>query len=92
MGKRKTIEVERIKEKINSMILNSPDDMIREREALANFLSVILHETGNYKGFNYLTKEMMEKSMYGKSTYTINYTEGNTTRIEKGDETRVFYF
>lgn len=89
---RKTIEVARIREKINYYLLHSSDENHRERKELAFFLGNILHETGNYKGYNYLTKEMMENSLNGSTVGIAYVTEGNTTRMEKGDDSRVFYF
>ena len=54
MSKRKTVTVEHIKERVNSMLANSADDVKESRIALAIFLEGVLMETGNYKGFGHV--------------------------------------
>jgi hypothetical protein len=84
---RKTIEVARIKEIVNDMILNSLDDDKSSREHMSLVLEAVLIETGNYSGFQYLSRHDMESSFNGTS-YGINddLTFGGT------DRTRVRYF
>lgn len=53
MKARKTISVEALTQKINYRIANSPAERSAERLELASFLSNILHETGNYHGYNF---------------------------------------
>ena len=51
--RRKTIQIEWIRTRVNEMLatsLCSPE----ERMAMASVLTMILHETGNYRGFNYI--------------------------------------
>lgn len=50
---RKTIEIEALKAKINSRLASKELSQETKKE-LSNFLSYMLHETGNYRGFNYI--------------------------------------
>lgn len=52
MARRKTIEVEFILDKVNYMLEHSTCNQDFKRGA-ASVLEMILHETGNYAGFNY---------------------------------------
>jgi len=55
---RKTISVDRVKELANQMLANSHDSCGASpeyRESITALISSILHETGNYKGFRYLS-------------------------------------
>ena len=65
MKTRKTITVESIKNRINSILLNSSDSDRSARNTMILFIENVLMETGNYKGFRYLVEEDMEKSEYG---------------------------
>ena len=60
---RKTIEVEFIKRKANFFLKHSEplavlgegeDGMRERRKGVASLLEIVLHETGNYKGWNRL--------------------------------------
>jgi len=51
----KTVSVGVLKDRANYFLANSKDEEQFERIAIANFLGTILHETGNYHGFKYLT-------------------------------------
>lgn len=53
MSKRKTIEIERVKKLINEKLKSQGS--ISERLSLMTLLEIMLSETGNYKGFRYLT-------------------------------------
>ena len=54
MMARKTIDVQRLKERANVMLANSADDMHEGRIAIALLLEWVLMDTGNYHGFRYL--------------------------------------
>jgi hypothetical protein len=56
MAKRKTIEVEEIKRKINNLLERSDDTApgADAKKTLCSLLEGILHDTGNYRGFNYV--------------------------------------
>lgn len=62
MGKRRTIHVETLRAKVNSMIAASTCSP-PERLAMANVLETVLHDTGNYRGFAYLDAKF---DMYGE--------------------------
>ena len=53
-GSRKTIRVDHVRDYINDRIALSVDDQTQARRALALVIEDILHETGNYHGFQYL--------------------------------------
>lgn len=85
--KRKTIEVDHVREKINRFLKN-PDTTSQARHAFAVFLESILMETGNYHGFNYV--EWMEGG------YDRWVADGRPEFPEKekylGDQSRRHYF
>jgi hypothetical protein len=63
MTKRKTIDVNKVKEIANSMLATKSNvDMFNgkdvwppeAREGVSRLLDAILHESGNYNGFNYV--------------------------------------
>jgi hypothetical protein len=91
---KKTIQVETVKKMVNHTLLHSPDDAKGERQGLCMLLEKILMDTGNYRGFNYLTKEKMKESEYGVSI-GINSPAVELTiekKFEGTDHTRVFYY
>lgn len=51
---RKTIPVVNVMWSINYFLKNSQPDQVAERKANAALLSMVLHQTGNYKGFRYM--------------------------------------
>jgi hypothetical protein len=82
---RKTIEISRLKEKANYFFVNSPNDSRQIRESLFTFVSGFLHETGNYKGFGYLSKN---KSLPGNS-FGVEYVN---EKVIFPDDSRVFFY
>lgn len=54
---RKTVTVESLIDRANKMLDVSPSGLQNERYAIHHFVAGILHDTGNYKGFNYLPSE-----------------------------------
>ena len=78
MAKRKTIEVEKVKEIVNNLLANSTEEVTSmERLMAARVLERVLFETGNYKGFGYLPG-------------VIEYTEDTHSII--GDVSRRHYY
>lgn len=67
MKARKTIKIDRLKEIVNGMLLNTCDEMKNDRQAVICVLETALHETGNYNGFMYLDKHQMLQSNFGHS-------------------------
>lgn len=52
-GKRKTIEVDKVRRLANDYLTNSAPPNDRERAGVASLLEQILLETGNYHGYGY---------------------------------------
>lgn len=91
MARRKTIDILMLRDMANDYIRNVKDDMVKEREGVAALLESALHETGNYKGFRYLTRKDMESSMSGYSI-GIDYDVEDEFKFVGCDKSRVEYF
>lgn len=63
MKARKTVEISTIKEKANAFFANSKNELAGERKALQMFVTGLLMETGNYRGFNYLQQHDVAAGM-----------------------------
>lgn len=61
---RKTIQVGSLLRRANHFLAskNSTPD---EREVMATFVEGILHDTGNYRGFSYLSKDLYPNETQG---------------------------
>ena len=89
MAKRKTFEVETLKNRVNHMLASSAAGEVQFRTAYIVLLESILHETGNYKGFCHL--------LDCDGLPGINYLDGQPhpdydKRFENTDRTRVLYY
>lgn len=51
---RKTINVEHVKRIANDMLRDSVPEVTEGRQAVASMLERVLHDTGQYRGFQYL--------------------------------------
>jgi len=89
---RKTFSVEKFKKYVNDFCLHSADNKQQAREYLGLYLEKILVETNNYKGFNYLTREMMKNSREGLSIGMNDLTLPYEERFENTDYTRIYYY
>jgi hypothetical protein len=89
MKSKKTVTVQSIKERVNKFNIISPDDSRERRITLSCFLESILHETGNYRGFNYLDKKEMEKAGLSFGVYRA---ESGDWAFDGTDDSRVFYY
>jgi len=90
--KRKTITVDTLRELINRSLAVSHCSQDR-RQGKIDILESILHDTGNYKGFRYLSGDSVPM---GKLP-GVNYKDGNpdadyVARFVNTDPTRVAYF
>ena len=90
---RKTINVESVRILVNSMLSGSAqDDHVDRayREGAISVLEEILHESGNYRGFRYLTAEELPKSCIPG----VHRDEGlsHEEKFINTDGTRRFYF
>jgi len=80
---RKTFKVEDLKRQVNHFMLHSADENIEGRLAASSLLENVLHDTGNYRGFNFLSHVDMEASDNG-TVAGINVTR------EKGCESMTY--
>jgi hypothetical protein len=88
---RKTFEVSKLVGMVNLLCKVSAPADINERQSAMTILEVILHETGNYKGFRYLLEDECEGHP------GVNYLNGlphpdYDKRFVDTDRTRVMYF
>lgn len=67
MAGRRTIQVTKLVDMANHMLLNSKDELREQRLGMCCFIEQVLHETGRYDGFRYLRSHDMETSEQGKS-------------------------
>lgn len=88
---RKTVDVKDLKDYVNYKILNSDNNVRLARETLILLISKVLHDAGQYNGFNYLSPEMMKASACGTS-YGINPDKPEDKRFDGADNTRVFFY
>jgi hypothetical protein len=84
---RKTIDVERVRELTNAILLNSVDRNQGVRFGAQVLFEKIAMETGNYAGFGYLNSRDMKDSEQGMSV-GIN----DNGDFEDTDHSRVYYF
>jgi len=90
---RKTTEVKKLVEMANNMILNSTDDSIGYRQGIMLFIENILHETGNYNGFGYLSLNDLQKAHSEYKIPGINDPNDEyEERFKNTDRTRVHYY
>jgi hypothetical protein len=87
---RRTFDVEKLRNMVNSFLLNSDDKYRGERLGMASLLGGVLMKTNNYRGFSYIPGFKMLESEYGKSVGIIyDYVELNH---QYPDDSRRFYF
>jgi hypothetical protein len=88
---RKTINIDDLRIKANDMLLHSADNMRGERRGMMTLLEHALHETGNYKGFYYLSREDMADSINGTTaSFGIDRQKGEN-KFDGTDNSRVGY-
>jgi hypothetical protein len=83
--KRKTIPVENIREQANRFFQNSKNDFADQRIALQYFVGDLLMQTGNYKGFGYLSKSDVTPG----TTFGV---DRDTLPVTFPDESRIFFY
>jgi hypothetical protein len=86
MAKRQTVEVAKLKRMANEYFANSGGPFKDARRAIQSFVEAVLHDTGNYRGFQYLTAE---QSKPGHSTGVIHDFE--TGKHVFPDESRIYF-
>jgi len=70
---KKTISVAALLERANHILANSVDELSGDRTGIAHFISGVLSDTGNYKGFGYLFPEKDNSRFYGKECRVFFY-------------------
>ena len=88
MSVRKTFSVEALKDRINSQLRDAgtTDDF---RHGLMNVLEGVLMDSGNYRGFSYLTAAEVPAGQKPGIRYDV---AGDPVFDELTDATRVHYF
>lgn len=94
MGKRKTIPVERLIEIVNNMLAADADlvsdKATNRRSGAMVVLEAVLHETGNYRGFRYLTN-LEGYPVPGVRCNNDGYSLPYPDRFNETDDTRRQY-
>ncbi len=83
--KRKTIAIESIKEQANKIFLESSNDYADQRKAIQYFVGDLLMQTGNYKGYGYLSRSDVKSGL----TFGID-RDANPKTFP--DESRIFFY
>ena len=90
MTTRKTISVSSLKQKVNEMLAQSI--CRHERFGMIRVLEFTLHETGNYRGFRYLTeREVPTGELPGINVDDKGPLDDILARFQDTDCTRVEY-
>lgn len=85
---RKTFNVDDFRAKINTKLRSSSPDQVEWRISMYTLLEEVLTETGNYKGFGYLSE--MDAVPNGKPG--IRYNNPQERWFEDTDHTRRYYY
>ena len=90
MSKRKTLDVEDLINTINH-VLRTHVGSIDHRKGVQNTIEYVLHKTGNYKGFRYLTNDEVPAGELPGVRYSDDGILPYPERFENTDSTRVQY-
>jgi len=85
MKARKTIEIEKIKERANHYLANSWNIHDKERKGCAGLVTTLLMDAGAYRGFAYLRKEDVGPLL----TFGVEWVDGKPVHH---DESRIYFF
>ena len=88
---RTTVDIDDLKMRINDMLLHTADENVDGRHSLSVLMSTVLHNAGQYKGFAYLTPDMMKHSNFG-TTVGVDIDRPEGVRFNNTDSTRIFYY
>ena len=90
MSKRKTINVAEVRYTVNNILKDSAYDDDRHQQwrmGMILLLEDILHKTGNYKGYSYLTQdEIIPDCRPG-----VRYENGKSNFVDTDDTRRYYY-
>ena len=95
--KRKTFKVSELTDMVNHFLANSFYTDPATRKGMMVVLESVLNETGNYKGYRYLSKQEVPKNQkpgINEECYDkIDWTNVDDIQLfENCDYTRVFYY
>jgi len=94
MAKRKTYDVEKLRNIVNDMLAKSVCSS-GERKSMQVILERVLMETGNYNGYSYLTEDKVPEGHLPGINGAVFYETLNPTpkqMFENTDNTRVRYY
>lgn len=95
MKTRTTVNVDQVRAIVNGMLRNTEDSDQAGRESVIELLERILHDTGNYRGFRYLSSDDMKDSVNGTSVgigpFVSDSVEDIRARFNNTDHTRVVF-
>ena len=86
---RKTFNVAGFKELVNNTLATTGEGEMHYRYGIIDALEHVLHETGNYKGFRYLSKDEVPHGRPGINLPVENHTMEE--RFNDTDLTRRYY-
>lgn len=91
---RSTVKISELVHDVNKVLSKSEEYDVAERVTLSTFISNILHTSGNYKGFRYLTHEEVPEDARPGINVDENGQplENYDDRFFNTDRTRVEYF
>ena len=92
---RKTFSVEALKDRTNAYLATDAKEDGAARQALMTILESVLHETGNYAGFGYLSSDQISITNARPGINTTvdgRMVEEYGHRFADTDRTRVKYF
>ena len=88
---RKTFDVNKLVEKANTIL--SKGSTKDERQGIILLVESILHETGNYKGFNYLkTSDVPDGELPGIHTNSDGSLPTDIDPFDNTDHTRIYFY
>jgi len=89
---KKTLKVKETVQKLNIVLLHSPDKAVEFREGIIFAIEELLHSSGNYSGFRYLSMSDVD-SVNNKMPGIREWKEKEECwNFEDTDRTRVAYY
>ncbi len=89
---RKTFSIKVLLEYVNDFNAESADDLKQAREANNTILERVLMSADSYRGFGYLTADMLHDKGDAMSVGIREQREDGTWNFDNTDHTRVHYY
>lgn len=89
---RKTFSIKFLIKHINDFNASSADAMAPAREANNTLLEIILMDAGAYRGFGYLSADMLDNNGDAMSVGIREQREDGSWNFNNTDSTRVHYY